>query len=225
MSRAQQESLVQRGTGQGNRRRGPSPAKRAAIIDAARRVFGRVGFSDATIEAIAVESGVSTRTIYKHFAGKDELFAATLEASATRVADRFEAEVEHHIGEEPDLETDLRALGLAIARQRDSEPEHWAMMRQINRETERFKPEVLAGWQKAGPNRVAAVVQRELMRLGDAGLLRITDPNRAGAHFTMLVVAERAVAPAVLGSKPMTEAEVQKMVHAGVDTFLHGYAR
>jgi AcrR family transcriptional regulator len=52
--------------------------KRRAIIDGATAVFGRDGYTRAGIDSIAKEAGVSTRTIYNHFANKEELFLCTL---------------------------------------------------------------------------------------------------------------------------------------------------
>ena len=61
------------------RRSSPPPARRSR----------RLGYTRASIDAIAAAAEVSTRTIYKHFANKEELFATVLEASATEVADAF----------------------------------------------------------------------------------------------------------------------------------------
>ena len=69
------------------------PEKRDAILRAARKVFSTMGFARATIDAIAAEANVSTRTLYKHFRNKDELFATVFEASASAVADDYEAAV------------------------------------------------------------------------------------------------------------------------------------
>ncbi len=48
------------------------------IVDAARLVFGRRGYGEATIEDIAEEAGVSNGALYHHFANKEELFRAIL---------------------------------------------------------------------------------------------------------------------------------------------------
>ena len=50
---------------------------RSRIQDAAREVVARSGF-DATVEEIAELSGVSPRTIYRHYRTHDELIAATV---------------------------------------------------------------------------------------------------------------------------------------------------
>jgi AcrR family transcriptional regulator len=52
---------------------------RAALLEAAARVFVRRGFRDASVEEIAGEAGFSKGAVYWHFAGKDDLFLALLE--------------------------------------------------------------------------------------------------------------------------------------------------
>jgi TetR/AcrR family transcriptional regulator, fatty acid metabolism regulator protein len=46
---------------------------RVRILDAAGVVFARDGFERAHIDAVAVEAGVSTGTVYNYFAGKTDL--------------------------------------------------------------------------------------------------------------------------------------------------------
>ena len=54
------------------------PSRREEIIDAALRVFSREGYTAASVEDIAQESGVAATAIYYHFGGKDELFNQAL---------------------------------------------------------------------------------------------------------------------------------------------------
>ena len=48
--------------------------KRALLLDAAERVFCRVGYAHTTIAAIAAEAGVTRPTVYAYFESKDEVF-------------------------------------------------------------------------------------------------------------------------------------------------------
>lgn len=50
-------------------------------------VFARDGYMRASVDAIAAEAGVSTRTIYNHFQDKAQLFQTVIQESATRVAE------------------------------------------------------------------------------------------------------------------------------------------
>lgn len=52
---------------------------RDKLIDAARRCFYRQGITATGVEAIAAEAGVTNRTLYNHFAGKEDLVVAYLQ--------------------------------------------------------------------------------------------------------------------------------------------------
>src|SRR3546814_2076260 len=52
--------------------------KRAAIIAAATDLFTHSGYGAVSMDAIAAKAGVSKRTVYSHFPGKDVLFAAVM---------------------------------------------------------------------------------------------------------------------------------------------------
>lgn len=64
-------------------RRSISETKRAAILKAARENFLTGGYSGAAMAQIAREADVSTATLYKHFASKDALFSAVVQAAYT----------------------------------------------------------------------------------------------------------------------------------------------
>ena len=53
---------------------------RADLVAAARAVFLRRGFHQASLEEIALEAGWSKGAVFSNFAGKDDLFLAVLDA-------------------------------------------------------------------------------------------------------------------------------------------------
>ena len=57
--------------------------KDRAIVLAARENFLRDGFAGASMDAIAKSAGVSVKTIYGHFANKDELFSKVMVGACT----------------------------------------------------------------------------------------------------------------------------------------------
>jgi len=63
-------------------------ATRAHIVDVAMRLFATHGYDGTSIEAVLAESGVSRGSLYHHFAGKDALFLAVLEAVGARLAEQ-----------------------------------------------------------------------------------------------------------------------------------------
>lgn len=201
-------------------RAGGRADKRRAVTGAARAVFGREGYARASIDAIAAEAGVSTRTVYNHFEGKEQLFSTVLHASAAQVADGFVADVEYRLTG-ADLEGDLVALGQALAAVRTDFPEHFAMVARIEDEVSHFPAETVDAWRRAGPLRVLNEIARRLQQLAGEGLLRVADPFVAAVHFAALTTAGLTTyygAPAPGGEGTAAS------VASGVEAFLHGYA-
>ena len=201
-------------------RRGARPAKRCAITAAARAVFARDGFARASVDAIAAQAGVSTRTIYNHFAGKEDLFSAVLLESATQVADGFCADVARD-ATGGDVRTDLIALGRAFAAQGARFPEHFALVGQIRAEAAHFPPELIAAWHQAGPLRIQRQIAERLEDLADRGLLRIDDPRLATLHLIALVTAGTTVRPP--GTPTSDARDADRVLVAGIDAFLNDY--
>lgn len=68
---------------------------RAALVQAAARVFAREGYDRATLANVAREAGYSTGAVYSNFGGKDDLFLAVYEmfiAGSAREIDLASAE-------------------------------------------------------------------------------------------------------------------------------------
>lgn len=61
-----------------NYRQSVSASKRAAILKAGRESFLANGYSGTAVADIARNADVSTATLYKHFASKEDLFAAVV---------------------------------------------------------------------------------------------------------------------------------------------------
>src|SRR6266540_5708396 len=58
----------------------PAPARRAQLLDVARRVFARDGYRGSSMEAIAEAAGVTKPVLYQHFSSKHALYSSLLEA-------------------------------------------------------------------------------------------------------------------------------------------------
>lgn len=83
-------------------------AFREAILAAAERVFGRLGFHDAKMTDIATEAGVAAGTLYNYFKNKDEVFNSILERGRDQVTTLFDA---HADEPDPIERTRLRLRG------------------------------------------------------------------------------------------------------------------
>lgn len=60
---------------------------RAALLNAAARIFAARGYDGASISEISSEAGLTSGAVYAHFASKAELFVATLRAFGERDLD------------------------------------------------------------------------------------------------------------------------------------------
>jgi len=74
------EATVQAPVG---RRAATKARTREALLEAARRVFAERGYGPASVEEIARTAGVSVGSVYVHFASKEALFTALVEAQTS----------------------------------------------------------------------------------------------------------------------------------------------
>ncbi|MET9627616.1 TetR/AcrR family transcriptional regulator [Lentzea sp. NPDC006480] len=184
------------------------PDKRQAILRGALSVFARDGYSRASIDGIAKEAEVSTRTLYNHFADKADLFRHVIQASADEAAQDQIDLIERHFHKITDLEQDLVAFGKAMGAQL-GHAEHFALVRQINAELTHIPAEAIEAWLDTGPRKVRRALADELHKLG------FQDPERAAVHLLLLTLTGD---PAVRGSRPDDDD-----IAAGVKVFLHGH--
>ena len=63
-----------------NRKTAQREATRARLLTAARELFAERGYAGVATEEIVRAAGVTRGALYHQFAGKEELFAAVLEA-------------------------------------------------------------------------------------------------------------------------------------------------
>ena len=75
--------------------------QRARLFAAAAAVFARVGYAEASAEAISREAGMSKATFYEHFANKEECILALFDAASAQVRDAVAASTDS--AESPDL--------------------------------------------------------------------------------------------------------------------------
>ncbi|MFI5660981.1 TetR/AcrR family transcriptional regulator [Streptomyces sp. NPDC051684] len=198
--------------------------KRQALLRGARTVFGREGYARAGIDEIAAEAGVSTRTLYNHFGGKENLFREVLLDSAANVTAAHVTLVERHLAKVTDVERDLLAFAREwMGRRGDHEP-HMLLVRHIITEGSHLPADVIEEWQRIGPRATQGAVRAALQRLGEEGLLAIDEANsvEAGRHF-MLLIPGAVTVDTFFGVVPMSADEVDARVRSGLAVFLKLY--
>ncbi|MEU7584490.1 TetR/AcrR family transcriptional regulator [Streptomyces sp. NPDC041068] len=220
------------GQGEGQGEEGQKPLrkgmleKRRAITSGARTVFGREGYTRASIDAIAAEACVSSRTIYNHFGDKEGLFRAVLLESAASVTAATEALFEKHLRKVRDIEEDLLDFARDWVGQAEAHPGHFSVVRQIIPEGQRLPADVLDEWQRIGPRATQEALGRWLLDLGRQGLLAVDEANaRKAARHLALLVGGGVMAESYFGALPLEKAEVEEIVRDGVGIFLRLYGK
>lgn len=101
-----------------------SEFRRATILDAARTVFARNGFTGAIMDAIAHEAGVAKGTVYLYFRSKTEIYRAVLDADMKAL----QASCLSLIEAAPDLPAKIEAFALARLENADARREFFRIM-------------------------------------------------------------------------------------------------
>ncbi|WP_181780480.1 TetR/AcrR family transcriptional regulator [Pseudonocardia pini] len=150
---------------------------RAIILSAAHAHFVANGYVGANVDEIAAAAGVSKRTVYNIYGGKEALFRAVVDAAIT-IAERFSAEIAAGIGTD-DLEGLAERLTGSVISERVI-----PLRRLLIGEARRF-PELAREYYDRAPG---LVVRTLAQHLTDHPGLRIDDPTTAAEHFAFLVL-------------------------------------
>jgi TetR/AcrR family transcriptional repressor of mexJK operon len=188
------------------------------MIAAATRVFLRDGYGAASIDKVAHEAGVSTRTIYERFRNKADLLTSVI----TRLVERdmvtlFGAELDRMSTRQALLAIGETVTGRACA------PDAAALFRIVAAEAQRFPAlaaKMRAGTKERVNNAVANYLRGQMLR----GKLVLADPDRAAALFMQMVCAE--LHECLLFGSPDEIAKLNFAAHLQhvVDIFLNGTA-
>ena len=100
-------------------------ANRQAILDAAREVFGELGYDAATVRDIIRRTGLASGTFYNYYKSKEEVFDALADDGARRFRPLLRAESE----KAHDFQSFLRGAMLAYFDFLAKEQESWHVNR------------------------------------------------------------------------------------------------
>lgn len=191
--------------------------KRHEILDAATKVFLRSGYAGASMDEITRTAGVSKATVYSHFAGKEALFGAIIEARCRDlISPLFSGETEREDPEQVLRSVAGRFMDLVLSETA------LALYRVVMAEAPRF-PELARAFYDNGPARAIASLAGYLSGEAERGRLRISAPATAAEQFLGLLTGYLHVRT-VLGIAPSPPAP-QRAVHIDetVDMFLRAY--
>jgi TetR/AcrR family transcriptional repressor of mexJK operon len=195
-----------------------SPEKRAQILEGAAAIFALDGYEGASMSRIAAEANVSKGTLYNHFDGKAELFAAFIEETCSRsLSHVFEA-----VDESDTPQTTLRSIGMRMVGVMVS-PVGRMMFRVVVSEAPKF-PELARIFYDAGPARAMRQMSQWLKHETELGRLRVDDTDFAAEQFFALCQT-RVGLQCKLHIMPDPPAEaVAHVVDESVRMFLRSYA-
>lgn len=194
------------------------PAKRQAILAAAKVLFLGNGYEGSSMEAIAAEAGVSKLTLYSHFKDKEALFCAAVKATCeTRLPRSLFV-----LADDSSIMDVLLDIGHAFQELVNS-PEsiglHRAMVTMATQ-----NPALSRMFFDAGPQRLLIDLEQLLAQAHARGLLTTTEPMRAAEHFCSLIKGV-AHARLLIGYAGLPDAEeAEKHVQDCVALFLRAYS-
>ncbi|MEV6863507.1 TetR/AcrR family transcriptional regulator [Streptosporangium subroseum] len=200
-------------------RRPGRPAKRHLIVDAAKRVFLRHGYVDTSIEMIAAEAGVSKQTIYNHFEGKEQLFAAVVQAVQQGVIAASGAAFAGEFESTGDVDRDLRAVFRLIVRLNLS-GDVAAFRRLVFIEQMRH-PELMEKWTQARPA-FELSLRQEVEQQVRLGVLDVDNLDLA-VHQLIMLVFNEVISQSRYGLRELPDEEITMIIDDGVTMWLRCY--
>lgn len=185
------------------------------ILDVAAALFLGEGFGATSIEAVARRAGISKRTFYHRFSGKEMLFEAVVRRMIERWTPSFDAELLHAPGLESALQRSAEHM-LRVALM----PEALALHRMVIAEARRF-PELARILHELGSAAGVQRIAREFDRRITAGEMRPMDSRIAAEQFILMVVTGPQRRTLGLGT-PFRPAELDRWIADTVNLFLDG---
>jgi TetR/AcrR family transcriptional regulator, mexJK operon transcriptional repressor len=201
----------------GRPRRGTEASRTATLISAATRVFLRDGYSLASIDKVASEAGVSTRTIYERFKNKAELMAAVISGLVERDMANVFAAAEFDKLEPREA---LLTIGQSITGQARN-PDSLALFRIVSAEALRF-PELAVKMREGAKRRVENAIANYFRGQIARGTLTLRDPDRAAALFKQMICAELHEHLLFYGADAVTKIDFMSHLNHVIDIFLLG---
>lgn len=201
----------------GRPKRGTEEARADTLIATATRVFLQDGYQATSIDKVASEAGVSTRTIYERFKNKGDLLGAVI----TRLIDRDVAGVFAPTGLEcMEVRQALFTIGTTLTG-RARNPDSAALIRILAKEAQRF-PELAARMRSGVKLRVDGAIADYFRGQVERGTLVLADPARAAELFLHMVFAPLQECLLFGSSEEIATLDFDAHLHQVIDLFLHG---
>ncbi len=193
-----------------------SQARRAAILNAAVRLFSEKGFRGVTTRALAAACGVSEPVLYHHFATKSDLYRAIIEERAVEGDRAIPAMIEEKFDCVADDRDFLVRLANGIIAWHAKDPTYARLLVFAGLEGH----ELSHMFQERYTNAFLDGISRYFARRMDEGVFRRMNPAIAAETFVG-TTANFGMSQAVFGSQCLN-LPLEELVEGFVDIFLEG---
>ncbi|NEI32931.1 TetR family transcriptional regulator [Rhizobium leguminosarum] len=191
---------------------------RSVIIEAANRQFHQNGYAAASIAAIAQEAGISTKTLYRLFPTKGDLFSEMI----TERTERFLLALDPGTLAVADLRQGLERMLMAYGMLTLS-VDTITVTRLVISESDRF-PEIANAFYEKAVVRTNTLMENWLHKQIDRGLIALDDPHAACGMLRGMMIMEPQRA-AMLRQEPPPKIEtITARAKMCADLFLKGCA-
>lgn len=179
-----------------------SEATRAALLDAARRLFFERGYGGSALVDVAAAAQVTRGAVYHHFTNKQDLFEAVLEDLETEAKERVVAAT---AGVEDPWEAAM--LGLDAFLERCCDPVYGRLVWQEG-------PVALgwARWKECEEEHAYGLIEGFVRALMEAGLIEGSLDLITKFSFHLLGAAGMALADADAQTQPQTKKDCAQIV-------------
>jgi TetR/AcrR family transcriptional regulator, mexJK operon transcriptional repressor len=196
-------------------------AKALTVLRAARTVFLNHGFSAATTDMIQREAGVSKSTVYAHYANKEALFVAVIEAECAAFTQTVRG-IQSRPGKLRETLTALARAYLDIV----LSPTGLALFRVVIAEGPRF-PDLARALYLAGPQVIANIAAEHLAHAMASAEVDLAEIGRDAAAnlFINLVRSEPQLQCLTHPNASPSAAQMDQWTNVAVTTFMRAYGR
>ncbi len=159
----------------------PSP-KKAAILEAATKMFLDLGYGATSMNALVAKIGGSKATIYAHFASKQALFEAVTE----HVMEKNMTAIHSDELKNTDLKKGLMLIGQKLLELVSSD-HHIRLSRLVIAETPNF-PEIGRAYYDRGPSIANKDISNFLYSATQGAEKTLPDPDKMASHFSAMLL-------------------------------------
>jgi len=191
-------------------------ARLAKILEAATELFLKVGYEQASIDAILFQSGGSKSTLYAYFPTKEDLFRSVIDGI-----------VAHDPGAALEIGGNARLVltEFGVSRQRIVlSPRHCAVLGLVIAERERF-PDLARIYFDRGPAKSQRLLATYFEALKHREVLDIADANEAAAFFIGMLMQHWHLQIFYVSAPPPPDAVLREHAEHTVARFFAMYTR